>query len=94
MYALKKITVTPDGRQVEESFILGDMYRLEMHKDHLQLAASIEYQKGDSTPCITIDRSDEAYITTLTGDTVRHVCRGDHKARQNMAKGKAVDLTQ
>ncbi|STE84257.1 Uncharacterised protein [Escherichia coli] len=31
MYALKKITVTEDGRQVEEVHVLGNMYRLEFY---------------------------------------------------------------
>ncbi len=31
MYALKKIMVTEDGRQVEEVHVLGDMYRMEFY---------------------------------------------------------------
>ena len=92
MYALKLITVTPDGRQVEEMHALGNMYRLELMRDHTStLAARIEdvNEKGD-TPSFDIDKSDEAYITTLTGETVRHICRGDFKARDDRARGQSA----
>lgn len=46
MYALKKITVTKDGRQVEEVHVLGDMYRLEFYPRDTHLAAKIEYCRG------------------------------------------------
>ncbi len=39
MYALKKITVTEDGRQVEEVHVLGDMYRLEFYPRDTHLVA-------------------------------------------------------
>ena len=86
MYALKKITVTNDGRHVEEVYVLGDMYRLEFHPQDPKLAASIEYCRGGSLPSISITRSDEAYIITLAGDTVRRICRGDVKVRQSLMK--------
>jgi hypothetical protein len=84
MYALKKITITPNGRHVEECFILGNMYRLEFHPDDPLLAATIEYSDGVSMPSLPIYRSDEAYITTLTGETVRRVCRGNQKEREKL----------
>ncbi|EHL8354511.1 hypothetical protein KE467_001500, partial [Escherichia coli] len=43
MYALKKITVTEDGRQVEEVHVLGNMYRLEFYPRNTHLAAQVEY---------------------------------------------------
>lgn len=46
MYALKKITVTKDGRQVEEVHVLGNMYRLEFYPRDTHLAAKIEYCLG------------------------------------------------
>ncbi|ENU4538363.1 hypothetical protein ACFH3V_005031 [Escherichia coli] len=86
MYALKKITVTVDGRQVEEVMVLGDMYRLEFYPPDSPLAAKIEFSQGGNMPCIQVERTDEAYITTIAGDTVRAVSRGDAKARQEKAK--------
>ncbi|EFA9346431.1 TPA: hypothetical protein JWK76_003908 [Escherichia coli] len=86
MYALKKITVTEDGRQVEEVHVLGDMYRLEFYPRDTHLAAKIEYCLGGDIPCIPVEKEDEAYITTLTGDTVRCICRGDSKARNEIAR--------
>lgn len=84
MYALKLITVR-NGRQVEEVHVLGNMYRLEMLKDHADLAARVEHvnEKGD-TPNFDIVKSDEAYITTLTGETIRHICRGDREIRESL----------
>ncbi|BDI41698.1 TPA: hypothetical protein ACGJUX_003736 [Escherichia coli] len=86
MYALKKITVTEDGRQVEEVHVLGDMYRLEFYPRDTHLAAKIEYCRDGNTPCIPVEKEDEVYITTLTGDTVRCICRGDSKARDEIAR--------
>lgn len=87
MYALKKITVTNDGRHVEEMYVLGRMYRLEFHHQDPNLVASVEYCWRGNTPSISIAKSDEAYITTLAGDTVRCICRGDANARQTLMKG-------
>ncbi|AGH74044.1 hypothetical protein ACOGYQ_000180 [Edwardsiella piscicida] len=89
MYALKKITVTNDGRCVEEVHVLGSMYRLEFHPQDPKQAASVEYFRRGNTPNISIAKSDEAYITTLTGDTVRCICRGDASARQALMRGLA-----
>lgn len=86
MYALKKITVTEDGRHVEEVHVLGDMYRLEFYPPDAHLAAKIEYCQDRNMPCIPVEKTDEAYITTLSGDTVRCICRGDSKARNEMAR--------
>ncbi len=86
MYALKKITVTKDGRQVEEVHVLGNMYRLEFYPRDTHLAAKIEYCLGGDIPCIPVEKEDEVYITTLTGDTVRCICRGDSKARNEIAR--------
>ncbi|UMR99274.1 hypothetical protein [Escherichia coli] len=86
MYALKRITVTADGRQVEEVRVLGDMYRLEIYPPGSPLAAQIEYCQGGSIPCIQVERTDAAYITTIAGDTVRAISRGDAKAREEKAK--------
>lgn len=81
----EKITVTKDGRQVEEVHVLGDMYRLEFYPRDTHLAAKIEYCRGGDIPCIPVEKEDEAYITTLNGDTVRCICRGDSKARNEIA---------
>lgn len=91
MYALKLLTVTPDGRQVEESHALGDMYRLEMYPQGVSknIVAYVEHAGRDgSTPAFTICRSDSAYITLLNGDTVRHVCRGDAEERFKIAQDR------
>ncbi|MDY3572329.1 hypothetical protein [Enterobacter hormaechei] len=85
MYALKRITVTVDGRHVEESRVLGNMYRLQFHPDNPTVAASIEYAEDDGIPTIEIYRADEAYITTINGDTVRSICRGDLLQRETLA---------
>ncbi|MDK9364183.1 hypothetical protein [Lelliottia wanjuensis] len=88
MYALKLITVTFDGRQVETSHILGKWYRLEMPPEGVpvDVIARVEYSNdvGD-IPCFDICRTDEAYITLLTGETVRHVVRGDAQKRSELA---------
>ncbi|EFO1495307.1 TPA: hypothetical protein ACF65L_000395 [Salmonella enterica] len=86
MYALKKITVTEDGRQVEEVHVLGNMYRLEFYPRNTHLAAQVEYCQDGNVPCISVEKTDEAYITTLVGDTVRCICRGDTKARNEIAR--------
>lgn len=78
MYALKKIT-TIDGRKVEEVRVLGGMYRLEFHPEDALVAASVEYSDGANMPHVQIARTDEAYITTLEGTTVRFICRGRPK---------------
>jgi len=88
MYALKTITVTPKGRQVELVRALGDWYSLEFKPSEIEsdVVARIEYSCGTSTPCIEIHKSDEAYITTMKGETVRHVCRGDAAERKRIAE--------
>ncbi|MBD2798525.1 hypothetical protein ID856_18845 [Xenorhabdus sp. 18] len=77
MYALKLITER-NGRQVEESWILGSMYRLEFHPKEVRddVIARVEYWQNSSLINLDIKKTDEAYITTLTGDTVRVACRG------------------
>lgn len=89
MYALKKITVTSNGRQVEEVHVLGNWYRLEMKPEGVapEIIAHVERSdENGNIPNISIHRTDEAYITTLTGETVRHICRGDHKEREKLAQ--------
>lgn len=83
MYALKLITVRK-GRQVEEMHTLGKMFRLEFHRDDALKAASVEYADGNDMPSIDILCTDEAYITTLEGKTVRCISRGrvDRSARR------------
>ncbi|EFN7178230.1 hypothetical protein KV369_001994 [Escherichia coli] len=90
MYALKKITVTEDGRQVEEVHVLGNMYRLEFYPRNTHLAAQVEYCRDGNVPCISVEKTDEAYITMLAGDTVRCICRGDSKARDEIAKCRNI----
>ncbi|MHA6305688.1 hypothetical protein ACX3SV_01045 [Hafnia paralvei] len=87
MYALKNITTTPDGRRVEMVQALGDNYTLELKPNDAapDVVARVHYNSGENRPCIEIVRSDEAYITTLTGDTVRGICRGEHKQREDLA---------
>ncbi|WP_340618845.1 hypothetical protein [Xenorhabdus entomophaga] len=76
MYALKLITVR-NGRSVEESWILGDMYRLEFYpKDSPDVIARVEHSQNGNLINRDIKKTDQAYITTLTGDTVRTICRG------------------
>ncbi|MDX7993058.1 hypothetical protein [Xenorhabdus littoralis] len=77
MYALKLITER-NGCSVEESWILGDMYRLEFYpKDVAEgVIARIENSQNGNLIYHDIKKTDQAYITTLTGDTVRVVCRG------------------
>lgn len=91
MYALKKITVTTDGRQVEECHVLGNWYRLDQRPSGVSpdVIARIEHadEKG-GIPNISIHKTDEAYITLLNGETVRHVCRGDAKGREQLAKDR------
>ena len=89
MYALKKITVTEDGRHVEEVHVLGDMYRLEFYPRNTHLAAKIEYCRDGNIPCIPVEKEDEAYIITLNGDTARCICRGDSEARNEIARCRA-----
>ncbi|MEB8638642.1 hypothetical protein P2G74_01470 [Cronobacter muytjensii] len=86
MYALKTITVAPDGRQLEVVRVLGNWYALEQFAPNQKgdLAARIEYLSDGNIHSVDIQRSDEGYITTLNGDTVRHVCRGDLKAREQL----------
>ncbi|PHM60557.1 hypothetical protein Xsto_03894 [Xenorhabdus stockiae] len=80
MYALKLIT-EKNGRSVEESWILGDMYRLEFYpKDVAEgVIACVEHTQNGNLINHEIKKTDQAYITTLTGDTVRTVCRGQHR---------------
>ncbi|MDC9624068.1 hypothetical protein PSI22_21175, partial [Xenorhabdus sp. XENO-7] len=77
--ALKLITER-NGRSVEESWILGNMYRLEFYpNDAAQLEgviARVEHSQNGNLINHDIKKTDQAYITTLTGDTVRTVCRG------------------
>ncbi|CDH25080.1 hypothetical protein [Xenorhabdus bovienii] len=77
MYALKLITER-NGRSIEESWILGDMYRLEFYpKDVAEgVIARVEYAQNNILINHDIKKTDQAYITTLAGDTVRTVCRG------------------
>lgn len=77
MYALKLITER-EGRKVEESHYLGNMYRLEFYPvvDNPDIAARLEYTTKEGVPAFDIKRIDHAYITTVTGDTVRVICRG------------------
>ncbi len=78
MYALKHLKSTTDGRNVEESTILGDFYRLEFAPADAgeAIAARVEYSNGADVPCIEIRKNERAFITTLTGDTVRIISRG------------------
>ncbi len=80
MYALKKITVMEDGRQVEEVHVLGICIAMEFYPRNTHPAAQVEYCLDGNVPCISVEKTDEAYITTLAGDTVRCICRGDSKA--------------
>ncbi|MCT6515902.1 hypothetical protein GY03_01200 [Proteus vulgaris] len=77
MYALKLITER-EGRKVEEVHCLGDMYRLEFYpeSENKDIVARVEHTKKDSIPSFDIKRIDHAYITTVTGDTVRVISRG------------------
>ncbi|CDM90590.1 hypothetical protein [Xenorhabdus bovienii] len=77
MYALKLITER-NGRSVEESWILGDMYRLEFCPKDVadNVIARVEHSHNGNLINHDIKKADQAYITTLTGDTVRTVCRG------------------
>ncbi|MEQ5350176.1 MULTISPECIES: hypothetical protein [Proteus] len=77
MYALKLITER-EGRKVEEVHYLGEMYRLEFYPEpgNKDIVARVEHTKKDSIPSFDIKRTDQAYITTVTGDTVRVICRG------------------
>ncbi len=79
MYALKLIT-EKNGRSVEESWILGDMYRLEFYPKGVAggVIARVEHTQNGNLINHEIKKTDQAYITTLTGDTVRTVCRGQH----------------
>lgn len=56
MYALKKITVTEDGRQVEEVHVLGNMHRLEFYPRNTHLAAQVEYCRDGNVPCISVEK--------------------------------------
>lgn len=83
MYALKRVRKMPDGRHVEESFILGNMYRLEFYpKENAEpgVVVRIEYSQNGSTPVFDIKADEQAYITTLTGDTVRILSRSKMEA--------------
>lgn len=77
MYALKLITEC-NGRKVEEVHHLGGMYRLEIYpvSDNPDIAARLEHTTKEGIPSFDIKRTDHAYITTVTGDTVRVICRG------------------
>lgn len=81
MYALKIITLTPDNRSVERVQVLGDRYELEFSpKDAGEdIAAHVHYFSGDNIPVEVVKKTDEAYITTLNGDTVRVICRAHTK---------------
>ncbi|MCZ6084937.1 hypothetical protein O5175_06615 [Escherichia coli] len=89
MYALKKITVTEDGRHVEEVHVLGICTALEFYPRNTHLAAKIEYCRDGNIPCIPVEKEDEAYIITLNGDTARCICRGDSEARNEIARCRA-----
>ncbi|PHM55120.1 hypothetical protein [Xenorhabdus sp. KK7.4] len=77
MYALKLITER-NSRKVEESWILGDMYRLEFNPKEVpeHVIARIEHGQNGNLINFDIKNTDQAYITTLTGDTIRVICRG------------------
>lgn len=77
MYTLKLITER-NGHKVEEAHYLGDMYRLEFYPEAEcpDIAARVEHMKKDAVPSFDIRRTDRAYITTVTGDTVRVISRG------------------
>lgn len=86
MYALKIITVKNDGNPVECVTALGDCYRLEFNPAtaNPKIAARVHYAKDDNTPCIEINRGNEAFITTLDNKTVRVICRADINANEVM----------
>ena len=77
MYALKLMTER-EGRKVEEVHCLGEMYWLEFYPEpeNKDIVARVEHTKKDSIPSFDIKRTDQAYITTVAGDTVRVICRG------------------
>ncbi|MTC35242.1 hypothetical protein GKR67_11525 [Providencia alcalifaciens] len=77
MYALKLITER-NGRKVEEVHHIGSMYRLEFYpvSENPDIVARLEYTTKDSVPSFDIKRTDHAYTTTVTGDTVRVISRG------------------
>ncbi|AYY82140.1 MULTISPECIES: hypothetical protein [Proteus] len=77
MYALKLITER-EGRKVEEVHCLGEMYRLEFYpeSENKDIVARVEHTRKDAIPSFDINRTDHAYITTVTGDTVRVISRG------------------
>lgn len=79
MYALKIMTTTPDNRLVERVQVLGERYELEFYpKDAGEdVSAYVHYFPGDGIPAEVIKKTDEAYITTLEGQTVRVICRGN-----------------
>lgn len=78
MYSLTLIKRSAENRAIYSRQVLGEWYELEFYpegKDSV-VAASIKYGQGDGLPVIEVNRSDEAYITLLTGETVHVVCRG------------------
>ncbi|BDI36402.1 hypothetical protein EC12741_2327 [Escherichia coli 1.2741] len=48
----------------------GDMYRMEFYPRNTHLAAKIEYCRNGNISCLQVEKTDEAYITTLNGDTM------------------------
>ena len=77
MYSLKLITER-NGRKVEEVHHIGSMYRLEFYpvSENPDIAARLEYTAKEAVPSFDIKRTEQAYITTVTGDTVRVISRG------------------
>lgn len=67
MYALKIITVKNDGNPVECVTALGDCYRLEFNPAIAdpKVVARVHYTKDDNTPCIEINRGNEALSPRL-----------------------------
>ncbi|NTZ40003.1 hypothetical protein EXW94_20330 [Enterobacter sp. JMULE2] len=92
MYALKKITVSPDGRHIEEVTVIGDYYQLEFvpASPASDVVARIHFSNGNRLGAESIIVSDEAYITTIAGKTVRQICPGNFKVRKELADSRTA----
>ncbi|MFJ2973458.1 hypothetical protein ACIPDS_02100 [Kluyvera sp. NPDC087067] len=81
MYALKTIGKNPEGKLVENVRVLGKWYNLEFEEsqplgDNTPIespVARISYADGGETMTAVVNDNQDAYITTLQGDTVRVV---------------------
>ncbi|WP_244570677.1 hypothetical protein, partial [Escherichia coli] len=66
--------------------VLGNMYRLGYYPRNTDLAAQVEYFRDGNIQCLQVEKTDEAYITTLNGDTAHCICRGDSIARDEITR--------